>query len=444
MLDFSPTLTESKLLTPWLFFKAPEMKINWSIVDIETKMTIDKTTYQDSMQNTTRYRDWRWPEKKIHFISDIHADADALVSSLILSKTIKKTGIKAEDFILTSKGKKDRVIIGGDCLDKGPSNLTLLRTLKKLMQLKKNTILLAGNHDIRLYMGLKSLNQTDNPCSEHFFVRMGIKVIPLLKEVYNDYLLGTKEAVKTLSDEQCRRLLFPSKQWQGQFIKANKKHLNPEAMEIELKKLHEKWDNFESDCLDHGLNLEMAYQASQKCHALFLQPDGEFFWFFNKMKLIHREKSFLFTHAGLDNKITKVLQKSGIKKVNNLFKRLLTKDLCQFYYGSVANMIRTKYRKTDPILSLKGVKRLHRLGIHAIVHGHVSQLKGQNISLRSGMLHFECDVTLDKNSRKKAGLPGFGAGVTTISPKGNIKAISTDAPFIKIFQPKAGQKQFYA
>lgn len=78
---------------------------------------------------------------------------------------------------------------------------------------------------------------------------------------------------------------------------------------------------------------------------------------------------------------------------------------------------------------------MHRLGIHAIVHGHVSQTTGQNISLRSGMLHFQCDVTLDRNSRQKAGLAEFGAGVTSISPTGKIKGISTDSPQVKIFQP---------
>ena len=72
-------------------------------------------------------------------------------------------------------------------------------------------------------------------------------------------------------------------------------------------------------------------------------------------------------------------------------------------------MLRTKYRKTDPLLTHKGVKRMHRMGIHAVVHGHVSQTNGQRINLRSGLLHFQCDVTLDKNSRIKAGLPGYGS-----------------------------------
>lgn len=436
MLDFSLNLTESRYLHHCLFPEAPNKKIDWPIFDASTKQKLSGTEKQNTLQNTTRYCDWQWPDKKIVFISDIHADANAMIASLILSDTIKKTGIKAEDFVLRKKRKKSRIIIGGDSLDKGPSNLKLLRTLKKLIHLKKNTVLLAGNHDVRLYMGLKCLQQPDNIASSHFFVRMGKKVLPLLKEVYYEYLYQTEAVLNSPSMEYCRRVLLPSEQWQEQFVQTNKDHLSNEALVLELKKIHTKWVNFESDCLDHGLTLIMAYQAAQKCHSLFLEPDGEFYWFFDKMKLVHREKSFLFTHAGLDNKITKTLKKSGVKKVNKLYKKMLNDDLCQFYYGIVANLLRTKYRSKDPELSNKGVKRLHYNGIHAIVHGHVSQTAGQNINLRSGLLHFECDITLDKNSRLKAGLPEFGAGVTSISPKGKIKGISTDSPHIKLFQPE--------
>ncbi|MCW8931715.1 MAG: metallophosphoesterase [Gammaproteobacteria bacterium] len=437
MLDFSPVLNESNYLNNCLFPSVSTSIVDWSIYDSSTKLIIKPTELKNIIQETTRFKAWQWPAKKLFFISDIHADANALISSLILSGTIKKTGIRAEDFILTKKNKKSRIIIGGDCLDKGPSNLYLLRTLKKLFDLKKNTILLAGNHDIRLYMGLKSLCQTDPVDSSHFFIRMGKKGLPLLKEVYNEYLNNNQVKDNLLTLDFCRQALFPPEEWQEHFIENNKERMSLDAIELELSKVNKKLKSFESDCLDHGLNLIMVYQAAQKCKALFLDPKGEFYWFFNKMKLIHREKSFLFTHAGLDNKITKKIKKSGIKKINQKYKSMLDENLCQFYYGSMANLLRTKYRKTDPVFDEKGVKRLHRLGIHAVVHGHVSQSKGQKINLRSGMLHIECDVTLDRNSREKAGLPEFGAGVTSISSKGKIKGISNDFPQIKLFQPES-------
>lgn len=437
MLEYSPEFSESNFISYGLNQHLPDTKITWPIIDASTKKPLPPDAYHKSVQASSRYCDWQWPDKKIHFISDLHADADALLASLTLSGSIKRTGIKNNNFILTPKGKKHRIIIGGDCLDKGPSNLSLLRTLKKLFLLKKNTVLLAGNHDMRLYMGLKSLQQSDSIASQHFFIRMGNKVLPLFKEVYQEYLADTHEAANLPSAEYCKKQLFPSEQWQNYFTQSNKERLMPRALQREIKKIHHKWQHFESACRQHELSLPMVYLAAKKCYSLFMEMDGEFFWFFNEMKLLHREKSILFTHAGIDNKISRILKSSGIKKTNQLYKELLHKDLCYFYYGSVANALRTKYRKNDPVLTERGVKRMHQMGIHAIVHGHISQSKGQNITLRAGMLHFECDITLDINSRSKAGLCGLGSGFTTISPKGKIQGISGDAPHIKVFQPGA-------
>lgn len=53
----------------------------------------------------------------------------------------------------------------------------------------------------------------------------------------------------------------------------------------------------------------------------------------------------IFAHAGLDNKITKILKKSRVEDVNNLYKTLLNGDLCQFYYGTIANLLRTNIEK---------------------------------------------------------------------------------------------------
>jgi Calcineurin-like phosphoesterase len=429
-------ITQSSSFSSFEKYYLPETDCNWQIVDSKTRVALNALESRDSLHNTTRFSNWEWPEEEFHFISDIHADAEALVSSLILSGTIKTAGANTTGFDLTLKGKHNRIIIGGDCLDKGPSNLGLLRTLHVLIQHKKNTILLAGNHDLRLYMGLKSMSQKNNSAAEHFFVRMGKKVIPLLKEVYNEYLKDSDKKLNLPSIEKCRKLLFPSKQWQKAFQKNTLKLLTDKTIQIELQKINKKWSHFESNCEEYGLTLPMAYLAAKKCHSLFMEPEGEFYWFFNSMQLIHKEKSFLFTHAGVDNDSAEMVEKLGYKGVNTLYRNLLEKDLCYFYYGNVANMLRTKYRNKDKILTKKGVKCLHRLGIHAVVHGHVSQLRGQQLSVRKGLLHFECDITLDINSRIKAGLPGYGAGVTIISPSGNVKGISSDVTYIKSFKPE--------
>jgi len=42
---------------------------------------------------------------------------------------------------------------------------------------------------------------------------------------------------------------------------------------------------------------------------------------------------------------------------------------------------------------------------------------------------------MDRNTRKKEGLDGYGAGVTIIRPTGEIMGISTDFPYAKVFDP---------
>ena len=100
----------------------------------------------------------RWPKRSVVFISDPHADAVAFEASLIAAGVAERKD-KAElgHLSLTKKGRKSEIIVGGDCLDKGPSNLKLLRSVEQLYKLKARVTLLAGNHDLRLLMGLLAL-----------------------------------------------------------------------------------------------------------------------------------------------------------------------------------------------------------------------------------------------------------------------------------------------
>jgi hypothetical protein len=87
------------------------------------------------------------------------------------------------------------------------------------------------------------------------------------------------------------------------------------------------------------------------------------------------------------------------------------------------------------------VTRAHRQGVHAVVHGHRNRTEGQQIMLRKGMIHFESDITMDRNSRRKEGLAGYGVGVTLVRPEGCVIGISTDHPYAKVFQPRNHPKQ---
>jgi hypothetical protein len=86
-------------------------------------------------------------------------------------------------------------------------------------------------------------------------------------------------------------------------------------------------------------------------------------------------------------------------------------------------------------LTQKGVNLLHDAGIQVIVHGHANRRFGQRIMLRKGMINFECDATIDRNSREKERLNGEGAAVTIFHPDRLILGVSTDHPYIKVFDP---------
>ncbi|MES9896575.1 MAG: metallophosphoesterase, partial [Candidatus Thiodiazotropha endolucinida] len=218
----------------------------------------------------------------------------ALIASLVASGGVKKTGSKQHALKLTSHGKDAIFVIGGDCFDKGPSNLKLLRSIQQLKQLGAKVVLLAGNHDLRIKLGIASVGMDPDPRHDHFFIRMGSKVIPMLREIVDEYL-QEKDALKGVPPTRtCRRILYPPKRWFKEFPKMASWVMPDKRMARELKRLKEKIDDFESDCEAVGLSLRHVYAAVMKWQQLFLKPKGEFSWFFKQMQLVYRQGSFLF------------------------------------------------------------------------------------------------------------------------------------------------------
>jgi hypothetical protein len=380
---------------------------------------------------------WKWPSRPVYFFADLHADTDAFIASLVASGGFSKTGPRDKDFKLTSSGRKALFLVGGDCFDKGPSSLRLLRMVRLLMDAGAKVELLAGNHDIRMLVGIRSLDLAPDPRTEHFFVRMGPKAVPFLREISDEYLQG-KRALDGIPDSRtCRRKLLPRKRWFREFPQLARWDMHELQLQREMQRLQKKYDGFEEHCTRAGLSMRMVYAAARKWQALFLNPKGEFHWFYQRMKAVHRERSFLFIHAGLDDHSAALIRDKGIKHLNRLFHAQLGQDLYDFYYGPVANIVRTKYRDADRPLTGRGTRLIHKKGIHAIVHGHVNRNYGQRIMLRKGLLNFECDATVDRNTRRREGLKGQGAAVTIFHPDKVVLGISTDYPFIKIFQPEA-------
>lgn len=416
-------------------FHVPESKdpavAKGSLKSIDGALSNQSTSIETKLVNTHK---WRWPNRPIIFISDPHADADAFCASLLASGGVTKN--KKGKLALTGSGKKATFVIGGDCLDKGPSNLKLLRTLKQFIDTDAKVKLLAGNHDLRLLTGLASIAGNRHVGSEHMFVRMGAKVIPLFKEVFEQYISHKNWKDKVPDTQTCRARLFPRDSWFEAFPVYAQDKLGDEAIKKEVHRLEKKVAKFEQDCQDLGMTLQMVYAAAQKCHKLFFNKSGEFSWFFRNMQLAYKKGSFLFVHAGLDDSISEQIRQHGIKDLNRKFKKTLRKDLFKFYFSSLATPFRTKYRQSDPVFTGVGAKAVKRCGIHCVVHGHVNHANGQQISLHKGLLHVEGDITLDRNSRRKEGLQGIGFGATIIHPKQMIIGISSDHPVAKVLSPK--------
>ena len=185
-----------------------------------TRRTMDASGdfYDLALEEISEYADgmvWTWPERTHFFLCDMHADADAFFRSLLATGGVVKTGREDSDLELTAAGREARFVIGGDCFDKGPSNLRLLRALAALRHTGAEVEILAGNHDVRALVGLEYLGRKE-PRLAHLFVRMGKKSIPLFKEIYDAYLAGGN-GKRQHSEDELRALLFPKPSWYADF-----------------------------------------------------------------------------------------------------------------------------------------------------------------------------------------------------------------------------------
>lgn len=393
-----------------------------------------------ALQRLDRKKAWRWPRRRHYFFSDLHGDARAFAESLVASGGVEKTGPDERDFRLTAHGNKAAFVIGGDCFDKGPSSLELLRTIRYLIDLGARVRILAGNHDVRVLLGMQAVGKHKDRYNEHFFIRTGQKIIPLLKEI-RELHVTDKELRRCPSNEECRRRLLPSAGWAEHFPHTAKGSIRPAQVKRELTRISRKIERFEKACLRQDLDMRDVYAAVLKWRQLFLSSHGEFHWFYKRMRLAMRSGSLLFVHAGLDNVMARQLYDGGVKSLNRAFRQALKERPFDFYYGPLCNMVRTKYRDVDHPLSSHGTRYLRRAGFSAVIHGHRNLHHGQRLALRKSLLNFECDTSVDRHTRHKEGLRGRGAGVTIVEPKGHILAISSDYPFAKVFEPKLTLKK---
>lgn len=375
---------------------------------------------------------WHWPDRPLVFVSDPHADAEGLLRSLMAAGVIGRQGGR---IALTAFGRQARIVLGGDCLDKGPSNLALLDALHAVIETGADITLLAGNHDLRMRIVIAALRGQRTALSEHLFARMGRKILPALREVFERFV--TPADLAALPDEaSCRARLLPGPDWPARFAAAAQGELRPALIAREIDKLQAKLRSFDRDCRKAGLRARAVLAAALKCHEVFFTPGGAYAWFFERMDVVARDGSLLFVHAGLCDEMCDLLVLQGADAVNARFRAAARQASLGFYFGPLANLVRTKYRASDCSLTERGVSALHRAGIHMIVQGHVNNHNGQSLHSKRGLLHLEGDITLDRASRRLEGLEGIGAGATLIYPSGDVIGLSRDHARAKHFAPE--------
>lgn len=380
-------------------------------------------------------RMWVWPGQELVLLTDVHADADAFLDSLEAAEMIARRGPLAADAELTKRGSTATLVLAGDFLDKGPHNIELLRAVSQIRQAGVKTVVLAGNHDIRTRVGVSCFGAED-PRLSHMFVRMGKKSVRLFREIHESYSAGKASAYHDLGPDEILAQMVPKAGWHEAFPEVARGHVSEAKIARELHRITEKQAQMLEEVESAGMSLVDYYAAVCAFRQLFLDPEGEFGWLFSEMRLCHRQGAVLFLHAGVDDQIAELLGQQGHEGLNAAFDDLLARgDWFELYNGPVGNVFRTKYRMSEPQLTERGVAALGRAGIHAIAHGHRNITLGQRMIFRRGLLNFECDASIDRNTRALEGLSAHGAAATVFRSDGSVLAVSSDFPSCKRFDP---------
>ncbi|MCB9916350.1 MAG: metallophosphoesterase [Planctomycetes bacterium] len=372
-----------------------------------------------------------WPSRRIVFLTDLHADAEAFVDSLVASGTVARTGPGPLEFELCAEAEGVLFVFGGDYFDKGPSNFTLLRSIKRFLDLGVESVMLAGNHDVRALVGMFSAGAQSTDLA-HLFVRMGNKAVPLFSELVREFGIE-HQPLGARGEDAAHEKLFPPPSWFEDYPRVAEGIVPPDKIEQELVRMRQKCHLMLDSCHAAGISLAMLDDVVEAFRKAFVEEGGEFSWFFPRLQVAHREGSLLFVHAGLDDGAAELLAERGVDGLNQTYRDMVARrDLFRLYHGSIGNCFRTKYRTTDLPFSERGAQRVRDTGAYVIVHGHRNLVAGQRLMFRRGILNVECDCGVDRNTRIIEGLGGHGAAATLFHPDGSIVGVSSDRPGAKL------------
>ena len=276
--------------------------------------------------------------RKIYFLTDLHADRNAF-----------------EDSLAHCEDPTALYIIGGDCLDKGPSNLELLDAIHEASQ-RLDIKILAGNHDLRMLMVLQNWSTREDKSSRFAKVytpsRFLKRITPFLNEC------GDINKAREM-------FLEPGGKYSWFFDNMSAFHKDGEFLFVHagvgddfIQELSLMINSREKDPFPILMNLRHRTPFNIALHNFYYGPLG------TCIRTKYREDTDI-------------------------------------------------YNFTE-----SGAAMLKDLGINFVVHGHDNQLNGHKLNMRHGILHFCCDCTVDSGTRKAAGLTSPGYAVASFEPYG--------------------------
>ena len=276
--------------------------------------------------------------RKVYFFADLHADRQAFETSV--SHCEDPTAL---------------YIIGGDCLDKGPSNLDLLDAIYELSQ-RADVKILAGNHDLRMLMVLQNWYDRENKNGKF---------------------------AKIFTPKRFLKRIDPFLDECGGINKARQMFLEPEG------KYSWFFDNMEPFYRDGeflfvhaGVGDEFIREISPMITCTEANPFPIIMRHRNQLPFNDALHDFYYGPLGTCIR-TKYREDTQV------------------------------YEFTE-----SGASLLEDLGINFVVHGHDNQLDGHKLNMRHGILHFCCDCTVDSGTRKAEGLTSPGYAVASFEPYG--------------------------
>jgi calcineurin-like phosphoesterase family protein len=307
--------------------------------------------------------DWVWPQESLTVIGDLHADVSVLERSLALSPE-----------------PDARVILLGDLLDKGPSNLALLDAVRALMN-QRPTVLLAGNHDLRFLIALEQLDAPRDSAAAHFPTRLGLKGLALAKEIH----AAADSPTPSESEARARARLEPGPGWDAAFDEVS--WANPAERARERERLGRKRDQLGA-ALGNEFGWRHLAQALEIGRDWFLGPGGRYAWLGAEARICWRAGSFLFVHGGLDGLGSQRLPALLATRGQDV-ERLRREAPLELYFGPIGRALRTKYRDFEPALGDEGRAALAAAGIQLLVTGHRPDPEAPHFVTRQGVLHLE-------------------------------------------------------